>query len=133
MASGSINRYWLAFVLCFLAANKPSFGHHSGADGDPIHIDGVVTAVEMINPHAQILIEVADETGEPLIWRAAAAPPAHLRYLGWTADTVPVGTRVKITGRPAGLGDRVVDLDLVEFEDGRVLVATLPVSLQPGF
>ncbi len=123
-----------SLAICLLLPfSTAARGHHSGADGEPIHIEGVVAAVRMINPHAQILVEVADDAGVSATWRITAAPPAKLSYLGWTADTVPLGARVKVTGRPAGLGDRVVDLDLIEFEDGRVLVATLPTSLQPGF
>ncbi|HEY5624122.1 MAG TPA: DUF6152 family protein [Gammaproteobacteria bacterium] len=121
-------------ALCVLTSfSAAAFGHHSGADGEPIRLDGVVTEVRMINPHAQILVAVADEAGKVSTWRVVAAPPVELRNLGWTAETLPVGVRVRITGRPAGLGDRVVDLDLVEFEDGRVLAASLPLRLQPGF
>ncbi len=61
-----------------------------------------------------------------------SAPPTELRYLGWTSTTVPVGAKIKVLGRPAGLGERTVDLDTIEFEDGRLLVASLPLSLQPG-
>jgi hypothetical protein len=124
-----------AFLAVYLLTGfaAASHGHHSGADGEPIRIDGVVTEVRMINPHARILVEVADENGSVVVWQVVAAPPVELRNLGWTTETLPVGARVRITGRPAGLGDRVVDLDLVEFADGRVLAASLPLRLQPGF
>ena len=120
------------FVSVILAFTSGAYGHHSGAHGEPIKIEGVVTEVRMINPHAEIILEVATARGETVSWRIEAAPPVELRYLGWTSATVPVGARVKVTGRPAGKGDRVIDLDIIEFEDGRVLVASLPTSLQPG-
>ena len=89
-------------------------------------------AVRMINPHAHIIVESETDSGDKLEWTVSAAPPAELRYLGWTSATVPVGARIRVLGRPAGLGERVVDLDTIEFEDGRVLTASLPLSLQPG-
>lgn len=115
-----------------LLAIGTAAGHHSGATGEPIEIEGVVTAVRMVNPHARIHVEVRNETGETREWIVSGAPPAQLRYLGWTSTTVPVGATIKVLGRPAGLGERVIDLDTIEFEDGRILAASLPLSLQPG-
>ena len=123
-----------SLVACALAmASTATYAHHAGLDGEPIRVEGVVTEIRMINPHAQILVEEVDEAGVASTWRATGAPPVELRNLGWTADTVPIGARVKITGRPAGLGERVLDLDLIEFEDGRILAVSLPLSFQPGF
>ena len=113
-------------------ALTPAAAHHSGANGEPVRIEGVVQTFRMINPHAQIIMAVETETGKNELWVVSCAPPAELRYLGWTSATVPVGATIKVLGRPAGLGERTVDLDTIEFEDGRLMVASLPLSLQPG-
>lgn len=119
-------------VLIALWVIAPASGHHAGALGEPVTIEGVVTAVRMVNPHAQIRLAVSNEAGETLEWIVSTAPPAQLRYLGWTSATVPVGSTVRVLGRPAGLGERVIDLDTIEFADGRVIAASLALRLQPG-
>jgi len=127
-----MNKRTLLLLSVLIGLGTSALGHHSGASGESIRIEGVVTAVRMVNPHAQIIVEVATETGEQEEWTVTGAPPVELRYLGWTSATVPVGERIRVLGRPAGLGERIMDLDTLEFEDGRVLVASLPLSLQPG-
>jgi len=127
-----VGKRTVLFLSWLISLETPALGHHSGANGESIRIEGVVTSVRMVNPHTQILLEVRGETGEKEEWTVTGAPPAELRYLGWTTATVPVGAMIEVLGRPAGLGERVIDLDSIEFEDGRILVASLPLSLQPG-
>ena len=119
-------------LVALLGSAAPVGAHHSGAGGEPVRIEGVVSAVRMVNPHAQIIVTVPDGAAQPQEWQVSAAPPVELRYLGWTPATVPVGARVRVLGRPSGLGERIIDLDTIEFEDGRILVASLPLALQPG-
>lgn len=132
VSSIPVGKRTVLFLSWLISLETPALGHHSGANGESIRIEGVVTSVRMVNPHTQILLEVRAETGEKEKWTVTGAPPAELRYLGWTTATVPVGAMIEVLGRPAGLGERVIDLDSIEFEDGRILVASLPLSLQPG-
>ena len=132
LGNAMIRRICTLLSLGISFALAPVAAHHSGARGEPVRIEGVVQTVRMINPHAQIIVEVKAETGDNELWVVTSAPPTELRYLGWTSTTVPVGAKIKVLGRPAGLGERTVDLDTIEFEDGRLLVASLPLSLQPG-
>ena len=132
VSSIPVGKRTVLLLSWLIGLETPALGHHSGANGESIRIEGVVTSVRMVNPHTQILLEVRAETGENEEWTVTGAPPTELRYLGWTTATVPVGAKIEVLGRPAGLGERVIDLDSIEFEDGRILVASLPLSLQPG-
>ena len=41
--------------------------------------------------------------------------------LGWSRDTLPVGTRVKVTGSPAKDGSKRLNSRNIEFPDGKKL------------
>ena len=107
----ALGKHTLLLLSALIGLQTPALGHHSGANGESIRIEGVVTSVRMVNPHTQILLEVRAETGENEEWTVTGAPPTELRYLGWTTATVPVGAKIEVLGRPAGLGERVIDLE----------------------
>lgn len=82
-------------------AVAPVFAHHAfAAEFDakkPIHLEGKVTKVELINPHSWIHVEV-QENGKPVVWMIEAGSPNVLLRRGMTKATIPVGTAVVVDG-----------------------------------
>ena len=79
--------------------------HHSASaffDLDAtVSVEGVVTAARLANPHSYYRVTTDD--GIDWAWESAAAWTA-LAKQGWSADTLPIGTRVRMTGTPALTG-----------------------------
>lgn len=91
-----------ATVLCMIGWSADA--HHSRANFDlhtVIEIDGVITEFTWRNPHTYATIDVVnEETGETEEWLIEMQSTAVLRRLGWTADILEPGQRVKILGNP---------------------------------
>jgi hypothetical protein len=65
-------------------------------------IEGVVTEVKLVNPHPLMKVEVTTASGAKEIWNVTGrATGSGILKAGWTPETVPVGTRVKIEGFPS--------------------------------
>lgn len=91
----------LAGATIFLAA-APAWAHHAfAAEFDakhPVHLEGVVTKVELINPHAWIHVAVKDADGKTSEWMVEAGSPNVLLRRGFTKQTVAPGTAVVVEG-----------------------------------
>jgi hypothetical protein len=65
-------------------------------------IEGVVTEVKLVNPHPEMKIEVTEPNGTKTIWNITGrATGSGILKAGWTPETLPVGTKVKIEGSPS--------------------------------
>lgn len=77
--------------------------HHGDAgrfDDDVTTITGSVVALQLINPHASILMSVPGDNGTPITWHVEMEAPQRLqREFGWNRTTVTPGTRISVTGR----------------------------------
>ena len=87
-------------VLAALSFTGPALAHH-GAPGNAqydmdniVELEGPVTEVFWRNPHVRIRLR--DTSGE--IWEVESGPVSWLARLGWTADIVNVGDRVRVAG-----------------------------------
>ena len=85
-----------------LLAAAPAFAHHAfAAEFDakrPVHLVGVVTRVELINPHTWIHVDVTGENGRVTSWMVEAGSPNVLLRRGFTKNTIAPGTAVVIEG-----------------------------------
>jgi len=100
-------RLRLSPVLAVMALmlTVPVLAHHSFVtfwDMDrTVEITGVVKSVKLVNPHANMTVEVT-EAGQKSIWSITSrGSVSALRAGGWKEDTVPVGMTVKIEGNPS--------------------------------
>jgi hypothetical protein len=96
-----------ATVACLLALAAPATAHHSHANyaqKEWVELEGTVTNVHWLNPHVWIFLEVASETGDPVVWAMEGGSIRTLTQGGWQRDSVHPGE--SISARCMPLKDR---------------------------
>jgi hypothetical protein len=96
-----IRRMLFAIVgLC--AAALPVAAHHSFAGEfdveKPVKLQGTITRVEWINPHAWIHIDVKKPDGTVESWAIEGGTPNTLYRRGITRDSVKAGMVINVDG-----------------------------------
>ena len=79
-----------------------SMAHHAfAAEFDanrPVNLQGKVTRVEWINPHAWIHIDAVKEDGSKQAWMVEGGTPNTLLRRGITKDSLKLGTEIVVRG-----------------------------------
>jgi hypothetical protein len=93
---------FIAPALLALAATSPALAHHSFAAqfdaSKPVTIEGTVTKVEWRSPHIWVYLDVKDASGKVAAWECEGGAPNALTRLGWTRETLALGSTLTITG-----------------------------------
>src|ERR1700751_4438969 len=115
----------LAAAIAVMVSGAPALAHHAVsaefAAKKPVHLEGVVTKVELINPHAWIHIDVQSPDGKVSSWMIEAGSPNVLLRRGFTKNTVVPGTRVVVDGYQAKGGSLRANGRDIALPDGRKL------------
>jgi hypothetical protein len=116
-----------AIAVCgFVAAAATASAHHSFAGefdiNKPIQLQGTVTKVEWINPHAWIHIDVAGPDGSVESWAIEGGTPNGLFRRGFTRDSVKVGTVIHVDGYESRDGSRKANGRDLTLPDGTKLL-----------
>ena len=116
-------------LICTLVAGislvtiSPVLAHHSFAaafdENKPVNLQGVVTKVELINPHSWIWIDVTGEDGSVTNWGLEGGPPVNLFRNGLTQDSLPVGSEIRVFAYQAKNGESKGVAVFFEYLDGR--------------
>ena len=113
--------------IAFIAYTVPSLAHHASTPFyDPenvVELQGAVTRFVFRNPHAFLFLNVEGEDGEVSEWQVELGAPVGLRRVGWTPDSLSVGTVVKLSGRKSRAeGSQGVCCVRMTREDGSPIV-----------
>ena len=113
----------VAAAVLILAA--PAWAHHAfAAEFDakkPVHLEGVVSKVELINPHAWIHVDVKEPDGKVTTWMVEAGSPNVLLRRGFTKATVKIGTPVMVDGYQSKDGSKRANGRDITLPDGKKL------------
>jgi hypothetical protein len=113
-------------VLFVLAATVPAPAHHSFTNfwfmDREVEITGVVKEVKLVNPHSELTVEVASGPQAGTWYITSRATGSGLRRGGWTPETLPVGTVVKVLGNPSRKeGAKALAAGTITLPDGKKL------------
>jgi hypothetical protein len=125
MTAINMKRFALAASASLILGAAPAWAHHAfAAEFDakkPVHLEGVVSKVELINPHAWIHVDVKAADGKVTSWMVEAGSPNVLLRRGFTKATVVKGTPVVVEGYQSKDGSMRANGRDITLPDGRKL------------
>ena len=112
----------LGLVVWLAALDVSMSAHHSMAMYDMpknITVTGIVSRIELKNPHSVFYITVTDKDGKQAEWMLECQPLATLTTYGWSASTMKVGDKITAVGSPARNGKPAMLVRAIQLPDGR--------------
>ena len=108
-------------IASIVLASAPLWAHHAAAaDYDLTKLtvlQGIVSRVEWINPHAQLHLDVKDSNGKVIPWQIEGASMNAYAVRNFPKELVTAG--IEISAYPAKNGDKMADGATITFKDGR--------------
>jgi hypothetical protein len=121
-----MKRHYLLLIAGLSALGAaPLLAHHAfAAEYDVkqfITLKGSLTAVDWVNPHAWLHVDVKDESGKVVNWAVEFGAPNALLRKGLRKTDFPPGTEVVIEGYRAKDGTSTINGRSVKLPGGRNL------------
>jgi hypothetical protein len=118
MRGGIVKRILISIVIVVMLIAVPVWAHHAfSAEFDanrPVKLRGIVTKVELINPHSWIHMDV-----KGVAWAIEGGTPNTLFRLGITKNSLPVGTEILVDGYQAKDGSNRANGRDITLTDGK--------------
>lgn len=112
-------------LLFVMAATVPAWAHHSFAaqfdQNRVVILQGTVTKMEWVNPHAFIHIAVKNPDGTMTNWAIEGNTPNSLLRVGITKNALAEGTEIAVRGYRSKSGDNVASGSSIIFKTGKKL------------
>ena len=125
MINGRLTSVGVVAAIVLIAASLRVSAHHSFAAefsrDRPVTLEGEVLMMEWVNPHSWLHINVTKEDGTVETWKIEGGSPSVLMRQGWTRDSLPAGTKIRVEGFGAKDGSLRAQSRGIEFPDGRRL------------
>ena len=115
----------LPFMLVGLSSNVARAHHSFAATYDParlVTVEGIVTGLQLVNPHAIIHVNVTNDSGEVEDWLIEMPGKLSLARRGWTDETIIPGETVTAVGNPSLTGKNAMWWQRVTLTDGTELL-----------
>src|SRR5579862_1776794 len=114
-------------LLVLGLSSTVAFAHHSFAAqydrSKPATLNGPVTKVDWINPHARFFLDSKDASGKVVNWEVELSAPAMLLRRGWTRNSLKIGEVVTVNGSLAKDGSNLLNATTVTLSDGKKVFA----------
>jgi len=115
----------IGLFVTLLTAAAPAWAHHSfAAQFDRtkvVRLEGVVTKMEWVNPHAMIHLAVKNADGTVTNWRIEGNTPNSLLRVGVTKKSLEEGTELLVTGYLSRSGENIASAGALKFKNGKQL------------
>lgn len=113
-----------AAIVAAVAAASPALAHHAvNSQFDVtknVAMEGVLTKVELINPHTYIYFDVKGKDGKVANWNIESGAPGTLKRAGLSArDSLILGQSYKFVISPARNGSNSGLMSSLTLPDGR--------------
>jgi hypothetical protein len=122
---------FMAATTVLLAVAIPAFAHHGRAGYDSAKLStvrGTVSAVEFVNPHVRVHLDVKGNNGGVEKWLVEGTSPNMLVREGWEKNTVKPGDEITATGHPAKDGTNAMRIEKLVLSSGQELTFLGPGS-----
>jgi hypothetical protein len=74
-------------------------------------LSGTMVELQFTNPHSILVLDVTDEKGTVVRWRAEmGGPQALTKQFGWTKTTLKPGDKITVIGRRVKSGSPYINL-----------------------
>ncbi len=98
-----MKKRFAALLGAGLVAAATASAHHgfgNFAMNEDVEFTGVITRLDLVNPHSWLHFNVTGEDGAVVERRCELRSATTLRRSGWTPDMLPPGMRITIQGSP---------------------------------
>jgi hypothetical protein len=112
--------------LLFLLSAPSVLAHHGVPNFDmsrTVTVKGVVVDYLLINPHMEMRVRVADDSGNAVEWNVEAVSLLMMLRAGYKRDTFKPGDMVTVTGHPNKEGKPMMVLVKIVLPDGREMLS----------
>ena len=111
----------LATVSAAVLTASAASAHHGFGNFDrsrEVSLEGTVTSIDFVNPHAYVYFEATNPDGSKVAKRCEMRAATVLRRSGWSAEMFKAGEPIKIEGAPDRFDVNSCYVHTVVFADG---------------